>query len=170
MTAATVVADTSVLINFLNINRMDLLGRHPSRFVATDHVEIEIEDDEQRRRYVAAVAAGHLETCTVTDPEEVALYMRLGPGQRLGAGECSAIAVALSRRHAIAIDDNKAVNRGLREAGLTSTKLEIMRTPDVIVTLIRAELLTIAEADSIKEVWEKRHRFRIKAASFRDVL
>jgi predicted nucleic acid-binding protein len=139
MAAATVVADTSVLINFLRIDRMDLLGRHPCRFLATDHVEAEIEDDEQRARYMAAIAAGHLETCTVTDSEEVALYMRLGPGQRLGSGECSAIAVALRRHHAIAIDDNKAVNRALREAGL-------------------------------KSAWARHHRFRIKAASFRDLL
>ena len=170
MTAATVVADTSVLINFLKIDRMDLLGRHPCRFVATDHVEAEIEDDEQRARYAAAVAAGYLETCTVTDAKEVALYMRLGPGQRLGSGECSAIAVALNRHHAIAIDDNKAVNRALLEAGLAATKLEIMRTPDVMVVLIRAGVLTLEEADSIKDVWGQQHRFRIQAASFRDLL
>lgn len=170
MTAATVVADTSVLINFLKIDRMDLLGRHPCRFVATDHVEAEIEDDEQRARYAAAVAAGYLETCTVTDAKEVALYMRLGPGQRLGSGECSAIAVALNRHHAIAIDDNKAVNRALLEAGLAATKLEIMRTPDVMVVLIRAGVLTLEEADSIKDVWGRQHRFRVQAASFRDLL
>ncbi len=170
MTAATVMVDTSVLINFLKVDRMDLLGRHPRHFVATDHVEAEIEDNEQRARYAAAVAAGHLETCTVTDPKEVALYMRLGPGQRLGAGECSAIAVALNRHHAIAMDDIKAVNRALREAGLSAVKLEIMRTPDVMVTLIRTGILNVAEADSIKDAWEQQHRFRIKAGSFRDIL
>jgi predicted nucleic acid-binding protein len=170
MRTATIVADTSVLINFLKIDRMDLLGRHPCRFVVTDHVDIEIDDDEQRRRYVAALAAGHLETCTVIDPEEVALFMRLGPGQRLGAGECSAIAVALNRHYVIAIDDNKAMNRALREAGLVAKKLEVMRTPDLMVTLIRAGILTITEADLIKEIWEKQHRFRIKAASFENIL
>ena len=170
MTAATVVADTSVLINFLKVDRMDLLGRHPCRFLATDHVTVEIADDEQRARYMAAIAAGYIETCAVTDPGEVALYMRLGPGQRLGSGECSAIAVAIRRHHAIAIDDNKAVNRALREAGLAAVTLEIMRTPDVMVTLIRAGVLTIAEADEIKDAWARRHRFRIKAASFGDIL
>jgi predicted nucleic acid-binding protein len=131
------VADTSVLINFLKIDRMDLLGRHPSRFLATDHVESKIEDDDQRARYATAIVSGHIESCTVTDPDEIALYMRLGPGRRLGSGECSAIAVAIRRSHAIAIDDNKAVNRALSEAGLSAVKLEIMRTPDVMVSLIR---------------------------------
>jgi predicted nucleic acid-binding protein len=170
MTAAIVVADTSVLINFLKIDRMDLLRRHPSRFLVTDHVESEIEEDEQRVRFAAAIAAGCLETCTVTDPAEVALYMRLGPGKRLGSGECSAIAVALRRHYAIAIDDNKALNRALREAGLAAAKLEIMRTPDVIVALIRAGALSIAEADYIRDIWARHHRFRIKVASFKDLL
>ena len=108
MAAAIIVADTSVLINFLNIDRMDLLGHYPRRFLATDHVRIEIEDSEQHLRYDAAVVATYLDICTVTDPDEVELFMRLEPGKRLGAGECSAIAVALSRNLAIAIDDNRA--------------------------------------------------------------
>lgn len=149
---------------------MDLLGRHPSRILTTDHVGAEIEEDEQRTRYAAAIAAGHLDTCTVTDPVELALYMRLGPGQRLGHGECSAIAVVLNRHCAIAIDDNKAINRALREAGVAAARLEIVHTPDVMVTLIRAGSLTIAEADHIKDVWAQNHRFRIKSVSFRNLL
>ncbi len=64
----------------------------------------------------------------------------------------------------------KAVNRALREAGLTATRLEIMRTSDVMVALIRANILTIEDADHVKDEWELRHRFSIKAASFRDIL
>jgi predicted nucleic acid-binding protein len=168
--AATIVVDTSVLINFLKIDRLDLLGHYPGRFLATDHVASEIEDDEQRVRYEAAVASGHIETCVVSDPDEVALYMRLGPGVRLGSGECSAIAVAIKRHHTIAIDDNKAVRRALREAGLAATKLEVKRTPDVIVALIHAGILTIAEADNIKELWAQRFRFRVKASSFKELV
>jgi hypothetical protein len=39
--SAIVVADTSVLVNFLRIDRMDLIGHHPQRFLATDHVDAE---------------------------------------------------------------------------------------------------------------------------------
>lgn len=39
-----IIADTSVLINFLRIDRMDLIGAHPSAFVATEHVAVEISD------------------------------------------------------------------------------------------------------------------------------
>jgi predicted nucleic acid-binding protein len=45
VTTPVVVADTSVLINFLRIDRMVLLGRYPGRLLATDHVENEVADD-----------------------------------------------------------------------------------------------------------------------------
>ena len=166
MTSAIVVADTSVLINFLCIDRMDLIGRHPQRFLATDHVGAEITSSypEQLARYQAAVASGQIDTCSVIDPEELSL---LKPGEMLGAGECSAIAVAIRRRYPIAIDDNRAVKRAIREVG---AKLEVVRTADVMVRLIRAGILDIATADRIKDDWELHHRFKIKTDSFRDLL
>ncbi len=167
-----IVADTSVLINFLRIDRMDLISRYPGRFLATDHVKSELADDypEQQTRYDTAVSAGLLDTCSVTDPAEVALFARLGPGVRLGAGECSAIAVAISRGHAIAIDDSRAINTAFREAEMVGAQLVVLRTQDVIVSLIRASSLSLDEADHIKADWEQRHRFRLKFQSFRDVL
>jgi predicted nucleic acid-binding protein len=101
MRTTIVVADTSVLINFLRIDRMDLIHRHPQRFLATDHVGAEITSayPDQRIRYEAAVVSGHLDTCSVVDPDEVALFLRLRPGEHLGAGECSAIAVAINRKY-----------------------------------------------------------------------
>lgn len=172
MAPAIIVADTSVLINFLKIDRMDLLGRHPGRLLVTDHVRAEITGDypDQRARFETALAAGLLDQCRVDDPAELALFMRLYTSQRLGAGECSAIAVALTRRHAIAIDDSRAVNRTLRELKLGHAGLEVVRTPDIMIGLIRAGVLKIAEADAIKEMWARHYRFRIKAGSFRDLL
>lgn len=151
---------------------MDLVGHYPGRFLATDHVWSEVTDDYPalRARYEAAVAAGHLDTCTVVDPAEVALFLRLGPGVRLGAGECSAIAVAMTRAYAIAIDDGRAIKIAIRGAELTGAELVVLRTQDIIVTLIRASVLTIDESDQIKADWEQNHRFRLKARSFRDLL
>jgi predicted nucleic acid-binding protein len=172
MPSSIIVADTSVLINFLKVDRMDLIGAYPRHVLATDHVASEIADayPEQQARYQAALTAQRLETCSVTDPDEIALFTRLGPGQRLGAGECSAIAVALHRGFALAIDDNRAVNRALREAGLVGSKLEIFRTQDVIVALIHAGVLDVATADQLKDAWANQHRFRIKAVSFSELL
>jgi predicted nucleic acid-binding protein len=167
-----VVADTSVLINFLKINRIDLIGRYPGRILATDHVESELVDDypEQRAGYLAAVTAGLLETCSVTDPAEFALFGRLRPGARLGAGECSAIAVAINRGYAIAIDDSRAIKVARLEAELRGMRLIVLRTQEIILGLIRASVLTVEEADQIKVDWEQNHRFRLKARSFADLL
>jgi predicted nucleic acid-binding protein len=172
MTVPIVVADTSVLINFLRIDRMDLIGRYPGRLLATDHVESELADDypAQKARYLAAVAAGLLDTCSVTDPAEVALFLRLERGVRLGAGECSAIAVALTRGYAIAIDDSRAIKVALREAELSGLKLAVLRTQEIMVALIRASALMVDEADEIKADWEQQHRFRLQVRSFRDLL
>jgi predicted nucleic acid-binding protein len=167
--SAIVVADTSVLVNFLRIDRMDLIGHHPQRFLATDHVDAEITDHypEQRARYQRALASNMLDTCSVVDPEEVELFLRLRAGGRLGAGECSALAVAVHRRYPIAIDDNRAVKRAARELG---AKLEILRTVDVMVGLIGAGVLDVLAADEIKLLWAQHHRFRIKAKSFGELL
>ena len=172
MTVPIVVADTSVLINFLKIDRMDLIGRYPGRILATDHVESELADDypEQKAGYQAAVAAGLLDTCTVNDPVESALFGRLGPGVRLGAGECSAIAVALTRGYAIAIDDGRAIKVARREAERMGAKLVVLQTQEIMVALIRISVLTVDEADQIKADWVQNHRFRLKARSFRDLL
>ena len=44
MVRSIALADTSVLINFLRIDRMDLIEAHPASFIATDHVAAEIAD------------------------------------------------------------------------------------------------------------------------------
>lgn len=169
---AIVVADTSVLINFLKIDRMDLLGRHPAGFLATDHVREEISDryPAQVDRYAAAIRAGWVAEEAVNIPVEVALFGRLSKTPRLGAGECSAIAVALNRRHALAIDDGRAIRRALHEAGIAGQMLKILRTQDVVIELIHANVLTIEQADGIKLDWETHHRFRIAALSFESLL
>jgi hypothetical protein len=169
---AIVVTDTSVLINFLKIDRMDLVGLHPAGFLATDHVRNEISDryPAQVERYADAIKAGWVTEEAVNDPVEVALFGRLSATPRLGPGECSAIAVAINRRHALAIDDGRAIRHALREAGITGQVLTILRTQDVVVELIRAGVLTIEQADQIKSVWETRHRFRIAVASFANLL
>ena len=69
-----------------------------------------------------------------------------------------------------AIDDNRAIGSALREAALVGARLPVLRTSDIMVTLIRASTLTVDEADKIKAEWEQRHRFRLKARSFRDLL
>jgi hypothetical protein len=169
---AIVVTDTSVLINFLKIDRMDLVGSHPAGFLATDHVRDEISDryPAQVERYAAALKAGWISEVAVVDPAEVELFRRLSSTQRLGPGECSAIAVALNRQHSLAIDDGRAIRNALREPGLTGYSMTILRTQDIIAELIRTSVLTLGQADEIKAVWEAHHRFRIAVRSFANLL
>ena len=62
-----VVTDTSVLVNFLCIDRMDLIARHSHCFMITEHVMEEITDHypEQQARLNAVLADGTLEVITV---------------------------------------------------------------------------------------------------------
>ena len=166
--ALLVVADASVLINFLVVGRMDLIARYARRMLVTDHVAAEIASayPEQRRRYEDSLAAGAVEELRVDSQAELALFARLTAPGRLGAGECSAIAVAVSRRHALAIDDRRAI----RDAKALDPALEILGTQSVMVEMIRQGLITVADADALLAEWAGKHRFRLRIASFANLV
>ncbi len=165
---AIIVTDASVLINFLRIDRTDLLAGHSHAFLATDHVAAEITDryPDQQQRFAAALAAGAISETRVTTPEEIRLFGSMFAAGRLGAGECSAIALAVHRRYILAIDDRLATTHARR----ADATLLILATQDLVVSMIRQSLLDIAQADRIKQEWATRHRFRLKLASFRDLV
>ena len=162
-----VVADASVLINFLVVGRMDLIARYARRVLVTDHVAAEIASSypEQRRRYEDVLAAGAVEELRVHGQAELALFARLATPGRLGAGECSAIAVAVSRRHALAINDRRAI----REAKALDPVLEVLGTQSVMMEMIGQGLIAVVEADALLAEWASKHRFRLKIASFGDL-
>jgi predicted nucleic acid-binding protein len=171
MGSGIVIADTSVIINFLRIDRMDLIGAHPSPFIVTDHVADEIADSypEQQTRFRAALGAGHITQQRVDGPAEVEIFLRLSAKGRLGAGERSAIAVALNRGRALAIDDSRAIRRAVQEAGIAGNTLTILRTQDLMVQLIHAGIISVGAADIILHDWNKNHRFKLKIGSFSEV-
>ena len=82
-----VVVDASVLINFLIIERLDLLETRPGlRFVLPQEVDAEIRRPEQRRQLDKAPAFRSLSIEPSTEPAEIALAaaLRLRQGVRLG--------------------------------------------------------------------------------------
>ena len=169
LTSSTVIAlDTSVLINFLCIDRMDLIARYSHQFIVTDHVAAEVEDfySDQQIRLKASLQSGTLKQVSIADQREVDLFGSLSKSRRLGSGECSAIALAISREYVLAIDDRQATN----QARKISRNLRILTTQDLIVAIIHENLLSIAEADELKETWAHQHRFRLSIKSFSDVL
>ena len=162
-----IVMDASVLMNFLRIDRLDLLARHSHGFVVTNHVAAEVADryPHQRTRFASAIDTGALRQESITSSAELSLFGSLSASGRLGAGECSAIAVAVQRRIILAIDDRRAIVQARR----TGQNLRILTTQDLMLSMIGEGLLGIEEADRIKDDWAARHRFRLKLRSFRDL-
>lgn len=70
------VTDTSVLVNFLRIDRMDLIRDLSPQFLVTDHAAGEITDVylDQLARFEAAVAAGCCEVCRVEDDAALEMF------------------------------------------------------------------------------------------------
>ena len=165
---AIIVTDTSVLINFLRVDRTDLIAGHSHDFLATDHVAAEISDryPEQQQRFAAALDAGIISETRVTAPEELQLFGNLFANESLGAGECSAIALAVHCGYILAIDDRVAT----RHARRVDAALRILSTQDLMVSMIREGLLGIEDADRIKQEWATRHRFRLGLASFQELI
>lgn len=163
-----VIADTSVLINFLVVNRMDLIKRHSCRFLITNHVSREITEhyQEQFSRLQEALKQGILEEIPVTYQEEVETFAKLTELESLGSGECACIAVAIHRGYTLAIDDKKAI----KQARLSCPTISIATTEDLMVSMIKAELITANEADTIKDEWALSHKFKLKISSFSELL
>lgn len=164
METTIVITDASVLINFLVLDRVGLLSRLTSlRFVVTDHVRAEITEHfpEQLQRLNVAFQAGVIEEISVTDIVEVALFADL-TSKGLGVGECSAIAVAVNRKLTIAIDDKRA----LKKVARLGYNLKVLGTEQLVVQLIAESVLTIVEADQMKDDWEQNYRFKLSIVSF----
>lgn len=164
MDLSIVVADTSVLINFLKLDRMDLIARHSSNFLVTNHVSDEVTNHyvSQRTRLMSALGAGVLQEYAVVDEQDVELFGKLCAD--LGTGESSAIAFALHRGYALAIDDGKAI----KIAKKISKDLKIFRTQDLFKSMIQQNLIDIQEADRLKNELETIHRFKMAVQSFSD--
>lgn len=160
-----ILLDTSVLMNFANIDRMDLLAAlHAHAFIITDHVR-----DEVLKHYAnqfdavnGAVEDGTLTERPVNSLEELADFAKLMAIGNLGAGECSAIATAKKHSIPLAIDDKSAAKKALK----FHPEIELIATEDVMVMLIQTSVLTVEQADAIKSDWEANHRFRLMFSSF----
>jgi predicted nucleic acid-binding protein len=107
------MTDTSFLINFLNVDRVDLLAKYPGKFLITEHVveEITVDFTDQINRLNTAINENILTVVSVNDESELAIYNDLIKEGRLGQGECSAIACAICRKYCLAIDDVRAIKQ-----------------------------------------------------------
>ena len=160
------VLDASILLNFVKVDRVDLLGKLGSPVLLLDQVHAEIIRPEQRQVVTEAIAAGIMDLESVTDIAEVTLFAALRSGGRLGAGECAVLAVSLNRNLIAGLQDKRARAEGKRR----SRALRLCGTEDLMVTLLRNGTVTLADADQLLVEWATHHRFRLKIASFSELL
>lgn len=162
------ITDTSVLINFLNINRLDLLIAYPGTFLITEHVieEITLDFPEQQTLLSSAIDNNQLIIIKVNENKELDIFNELIQEGRLGSGECSAIACAVNRSLNLVMEDNRACKQALK----TKPDIEILKTQDIIVNLIINDVISVSEADEIKLRWQSNFRFALKFNSFSEIL
>ena len=179
-----IVVDTCVLINFLRINRMDLIGRYPGTFIATGDVADEIIDNDERENerdpYVNALDDGHLVQVALSKREleirEDILRGEFMPWvhlrrRLLGRGERSALAVAINRNYSLlASDDRDVILYILELAAILEHQLSCLCTQDIMLELIERQVLSVEEADLILVDWRENHKFNLKIESFRELL
>lgn len=162
-----VIADTSVLINFLRAERLDLLRHHADyRIVVTEHVRREVTYPNQSAELEAALSAEDIDEIQLTDPTELRLFAELNAV--LGRGESAAIAVAANRRWVIAMDE---LGRARREVYERVGRNRLINTPGLILSCIRGSAITVTEADDIKAALESQGQsFAFSFESFGDLI
>lgn len=156
-----IVVDANILINFLRIDRIDLLTVHPFDFKITDHVLDEVTYSKQRDLLKRSISEGAFIQVSLTLARELEIFARLTSCGNLGIGECSAIAYAIYNRHKLAIDDRLATRTAKNIAEESEVRLETLSTQDIMLSLINEGILGILEADKIKDDWASNHRFRL---------
>lgn len=161
----TVVADTSTLLNFVNLDRLDLLCREAGyRIVVTEHVRAEVSEEEQARRLEKAIAERLIEVVELQSQAELSRFASLN--RVLGRGEAAAIALSSCRGWLLALDEK---GRARREAEEQVGRQRLLNTVGIIVKCMRVGALSVEEADALKDDLA-RHRFAIKLRSFGDLV
>jgi predicted nucleic acid-binding protein len=160
-----VVVDSSFLINFLVLDRVDILGGLPQfRFLVVNHVTAEIRYADQRARLQTAVESDIVTEIEVTDPDEILLYDEFR--KFLGDGESASLAVAIRRDWAIAADEK---GRFRRELFGRLGENYLLDTLGALLTAIKAGVITGEEADALRARLRE-NRFEMDPRPFDELL
>jgi predicted nucleic acid-binding protein len=141
-----VATDTSLVLNFLRIDRMDILGALPGfRFCVLNHVIEEVTQEPHEARLQAALAQGHVVEFELTDLNAIADYDSLR--ENLGDGEAATIAAARHEQWIVGMDEK---GRAKSEAIARVGDQNLLNTPGVLVHAVRVGLLTLEEAEQLR--------------------
>ena len=162
--STTVVTDANVLINLIHVDRLKLLGALSGyEFIVPPEVESEVITPHHSEALARAFDASHLRRRRFSSAVELALYAE--HVQVVGKGEAACLAMAEVHGWNIASDERR------RFATLAVKRLgagRILSTPGVFVLAIRADLITIEDADKDKSMLAQK-RFAMRFSSFREV-
>lgn len=160
-----VIVDSSVLINFLLLEHLDWLEQLPGHeFHVSEHVIAEVTQPPQAALLKRSIDAGRIRVATITETAEMTLYVELRA--RLGDGESASLAIAASRGWKIASDER---GRFRREADARLGPDRVIGTMELFVAAIRAELMTVDEADIAKNRLGQ-NRFHMSVETFRKLV
>ncbi len=160
-----IVTDANVLINFLNVGRLDLLTELPGfAFVIPDNVDAEILREDQRQVLARCYDEGTLQRQALIDIEAIGVFADLS--LVMGKGEAACIALARQMGWLVGSDEKGVVRRKAVELVGPG---RLVTTPGIMVLAIKAGVLDVDEADRLKGALAKR-RFMMNFDSFRDVL
>jgi predicted nucleic acid-binding protein len=164
-TILILICDASVAINFLRVNRADLIVALPFDVTVTDVVRAEITRRHQSQLIEEFIARGQIHVTALTDIQDLQAAGRLR-SSGLGDGESVSIVAAHVLGARLAMDDRRARNVAHR----LYPSLQILNTEEIMVTLIRMGALSIEEADGIADDWRTSHRFALAIRSFADLV
>ncbi len=133
-------------------------------FVIVDAVVEEITDEQHAAALQTAFEQNYLRKESLTEPGALALFAELA--QVMGRGEAASLALAAGTDWYLACDEKRLFRRKAIEI-LGEDRL--LTTPGIIVLWIRQGLISIEEADRLKEILETK-RFKMTFGSFREVL
>lgn len=157
-TERQVATDTSLLLNFLRIDRTDVLASLPGfRFRVLNHVLNEVTQEPHASRLRTALEQAHVIEFELTDLDAIADYdaLRLN----LGDGEAATIAAAGHLQCVVGMDEK---GRAKREAAARVGEQNMLNTPGILVHAVRIGLLTLDEAEQIR-LDLAAHSYQIKA-------
>jgi predicted nucleic acid-binding protein len=139
--------DASVLINLLHIGRVLLLSRLPDlEPLIPDEVVGEVRLPEQQAELLKAIEAGGLTRISITDPVILDTFADLR--DTLGKGEAACLAIAQHNAGMVVACDEKGAFLRIATERLGAGR--VLGTADILLMCIRAELLSVADADAAK--------------------
>lgn len=161
------ITDTNILINFIKIGRLDILRKlQMYHFYIPEEVYEETSYPNQRIVLDQALKDGWIHKTLITDPSELQTYAKYK--RQMGNGEAACLAISICRKWVMVCDEQKKKVISKEVFDILGTNYWL-NTPGILLKAIKENILTVAQADTIKDALAQ-NRFVMNFASFQDLL